>query len=73
MVVKNQNQLTRLLVGVLISMKNTFPIEKTHLVFINNNDIPGHSIFCLQGNAGSAGAEGKLVSLGLDQKVCLTR
>lgn len=58
--------------GVLITVKNTFPIEKTCLVFINNNEISGHFIFCLQGNAGSAGTEGKPVSLGLDQKVRLT-
>lgn len=58
--------------GLLITMKNTFPIEETRLVFINNNDIPGHFIFCLQGNTGSSGAEGKPVSLCLDQKVRLT-
>lgn len=57
---------------MLITMKNIFPIEKTYLVFISNNEISGHFIFCLQGNAGSTGAEGKPVSLGLDQKARLT-
>lgn len=47
-------------------MKNMFPIEKT--CFINNNEMSGHLIFCLQGSAGGTGAEGKPVSLSLDQK-----
>lgn len=58
--------------GVLITMKNKFPIEKSLPFFLNFNEKSDHFIFFgLQGNAGSSGAEGKPVSLGLVQKVCL--
>lgn len=69
---KKLTPLTWLLVGVLIMMENTFPIEKSRLFSINFNENSGHFIFFgLQGNAGGTGAEGKPVSLGLVQKVWL--